>query len=249
MPTTEVYINQMKFKVEACASSGGDYWESVNNKTWEPETFLFMKNYIRPDKGYLEFGAWIGSTILGAYAFNPSKIYGIEADVANFNILKHNIHNNHLEDKVKVFNACLTDKIHSNKIIPFGTADEERPTSSSHRIDNGSRILVKTINAFPFIKKNCDLKNINAINIDIESSEIYMKDVFKYFENKKVAILLSLHNPFWQDKAKSASDIYNYIQKYTILDPFTYNEITKPQIKEKLLENRFYSIILEGRSR
>lgn len=248
-PVTDVRINQMYFKVLPCASKDGDYWDIVNKGKWEPETFDFMRNYIRPDKDYIEIGGWIGSTAMAAYAYNPRQVYTIEADPANYQTLKMNIYNNHLQDKIKMFNACLTDTENSGKIIPFGTADKEKPNSSSHRLDNGSRIMIKTTNALPFIKKNCDIKNINTMNIDIESSEIYMKDVFKYFEDKNIAILLSLHNPFWQDKIKSANYIYSYIKGYTILDPFTYNEITKPQIKDKLLENKFYSIILEGRGR
>jgi FkbM family methyltransferase len=246
---TDIKINQMRFNVLPCVSKDGDYWDTVNKGKWEPETFEFMKNYIQPDKNYIELGGWIGSTALAAYAFNPKKVYTIEADPANYQILKHNIALNLSGDKITAFQACLTDKANSGKVVMFGTANEEKPNSSSHRLDNGSRVKVLTTNALPFLKKNCDLKNTSAINIDIEGSERYLGDMFNYFKNKDVAILLSLHNPFWQDNVKTANDMYSYIQKYTIIDPFTYNEISKSQIKEKLFENKFYSIILQGKGR
>lgn len=249
MATTELHINQMYFRVLPCASKDGDYWESVKNGNWEPETFEFMRRHIEPTKDYLELGGWIGSTAMMAYSLNPRKIYSVEADPANFQTLKHNIYNNCMQDKVHIFNACLVDHINAGKIIPFGTANDDKPNSSSHRLDNGSRIKVKTSNAFAFIKKNCDIKNINAINIDIESSEIYMGDLLRYFERRNAAILLSLHNPFWKDKEKSARDIFNMIKGYTIINPFTYNEIKKSEIKDKLLEPKFYSIILQGKGR
>ena len=56
MSVTKIKINQMYFEVLPCASRDGDYWESINNKTWEPETFEFMKNYINPNKDYIELG-------------------------------------------------------------------------------------------------------------------------------------------------------------------------------------------------
>ena len=249
-PVTDVRINQMYFKVLPCKSRDGDYWDTVNKGKWESETFDFMRNYIRPDKDYFELGAWIGSTILGAYAFNPRKIYGIEADPANFQTLKYNVNKNYLQDKVQIFNTCVTDTGNAGKIVGFGTANKEKPNSSSHRLDNGSRVKVKTESILPFLHKNTDIRNINTINMDIEGSECYMGELFSFFQDKDVAILLSLHPPFWtKEKDKIIANLLDSIQKYTILCPFTYNEIKKPDMKDKILENKFFSIIMQGRSR
>lgn len=246
-PVTETKINQMGFKVLPCISKDGDYWDTVNKGKWEPETFEFMRNYIRPDKIYTELGGWIGSTALMAYAYNAKKVYTIEADPSNYQVLKNNININLANDKITAFQACLTDKNSANKIMMFGTANEEKPNSSSHRLDNGSRIPVKTENALPFLKKNCELSKGGIYNVDIEGSEIMLKDVFKYLERKDAVILLSLHSPFWKDKVKSAINMYHSIENYTILCPFTYNEISKPELRQRLFDDKFFSIIMESR--
>lgn len=246
-PVTDVRINQMYFKVLPCKSRDGDYWDTVNKGKWEPETESFMRNYIQPDKSYLELGSWIGSTALMAYAYNPNQIYTIEADPANYNILKHNVYNNHLEDKVKMFNACLTDTGNAGKIVGFGTANKEKPNSSSHRLDNGSRIKVKTESAIQFLHKNTDIRNINTINIDIEGSEHYMGELFACFSQvKDIAILLSLHPPFWtKDKDKIIANMLESINKYTTLCPFKYTEIKN--LKERMFDDKFFSIIMESK--
>lgn len=261
MAINEIKINQMYFKVLPCASSAGDYWAAVNDGKWEPETFEFFRNYIRPDKNFTELGGWIGSTALGAYAYNPKKIYTIEADPANFQVLKHNIAMNLAGDKITALQACLTDKANAGKIMMFGTANEEKPNSSSHRLDNGSRIPVKTIDALPFMKKHCELSKGGIYNIDIESSEKYLAPVFAYLARKDAAILLSLHAPYWETgKEQIVNNLMKEFVKYQIICPFNYTEIKPSALKDKLLDNspnqkekglfgQFFPIILNTRSK
>lgn len=261
MPTTEIKINQMRFKVLECASKDGDYWATVNTGKWEPETFEFFRNYIRPDKNYTELGGWNGSTALGAYAYNPKKIYTIEADPSNYQVLKHNIAMNLAGDKITAFQACLTDKANAGKIMMFGTANDEKPNSSSHRLDNGTRIPVKTIDALPFLKKNCELSKGGIYNIDIESSEKYLAPVFAYLARKDAAILLSLHAPYWETgKEQIVNNLMKEFVKYQIICPFNYTEIKPSALKDKLLDNspnqkekglfgQFFPIIMQSKGR
>lgn len=254
-PVEELRINQTYYKVLPCVSSSGDYWATVKDGSWESETKQFMANYIEPNKSYLELGSWIGSTIMMAYAYNPKRIYGVEADPANFQTLKHNMFNNHMQDKVHIFNTCLTDKKNSGKTILFGTENEERPNSSSHRIDNGSRVKVIATDAWKFLKNNCDLENINCINIDIESSEKYLCETLCKLPGKKT-IMMSFHSPWWDNKEKIAGDIMQAIKKYEVIDPYTYNLVSKPMLHEMLinkspcvkfpnLTGNFFPIILQ----
>lgn len=261
MPVTKVLINQMQFNVLECASKDGDYWAAVNDGKWERETFEFFRNYIRPDKNYTELGGWNGSTALGAYAYNPKKIYTIEADPANFQVLKHNIAMNLAGDKITALQACLTDKANAGKIMMFGTANDEKPNSSSHRLDNGSRIPVKTIDALPFMKKYCELSKGGVYNIDIESSEKYLAQTFAYLARKDAAILLSLHAPYWETgKEQIVNTLMKEFVKYQIICPFNYTEINPSALKDKLLDNspnqkekglfgQFFPIIMQSKGR
>ena len=261
MPITELTINQMYFKVLPCASKDGDFWEAVRDGKWEHETWKFMENYIRPDKNFIDIGSWNGVTALGAYAYNPKKIYTIEADPSNYQVLKHNIAMNLAGDKITALQACLTDKANAGKIMMFGTANDEKPNSSSHRLDNGSRIPVKTIDALPFMKKYCELSKGGVYNIDIESSEKYLAPVFAYLARKDATILLSLHAPYWETgKEQIVNNLMKEFVKYQIICPFNYTEIKPSALKDKLLDNspnqkekglfgQFFPIILNTRSK
>lgn len=261
VPTTELRINQMYFKVLPCASSGGDIWKMIQEKSWDSETFEFFNNFIRPDKNLTDIGGWIGTTTLQAYAYNPRKIYTIEADPANFQTLKHNIAMNLAGDKITAFQACLTDKANSNKNMMFGKANNDRPNSSSHRLDSGSRVSVKTINALPFLKRNCELSKGGVYNIDIEGSEKYLSETFDYLSRRDAMILLSLHAPYWgEDKEKVTNNLMKEFVKYRIICPFSYGEIKYTELKDKLLDNspnkkekglqgQFFPIIMQSKGR
>ena len=41
-----------------------EYWSSVVDESWEPETFMVLKGLIEPDSTYVDIGAWIGPTVL-----------------------------------------------------------------------------------------------------------------------------------------------------------------------------------------
>lgn len=261
-PTTELRINQMYFKVLPCASASGDIWADIAANKWDAETFEFFNRFIHPDKNFIDIGGWIGTTTLQAYAFNPRKIYSIEAEPSNYQILKHNIALNLAGDKITPFNVCLTDKANSNKIMKFGTANKEKPNRSSQRLDNGSRISVKTTHALPFLKSDCELHRASCINIDIEGSEKYLCDLFQYLSvNQNISVLLSLHPPYWgKDQEKVSKEIYESIKKFVIIDPFSYRQIKQPKILDKMMDNsqcvketnlkgQFFSIILQGKQK
>ena len=261
MPTTEIKINQMYFKVLPCCSADGDYWDAVNSGKWESETWEFMKNYIRPDKIYTELGGWNGSTALGAYAYNPKKVYTIEGDPSNYQVLKHNVAMNLADDKIKAFQACLTDKQNAGKVMMFGTTNEEKPNSSSHRLDNGSRIPVITTDALKFLKKNCELSRGGVYNIDIEGSEKYLTQTFAYLAKRDATILLSLHTPYWEiGKEQIVNNLMKEFVKYTIICPFNYTEIAHTELKDKMMNNspnqkekelfgQFFPIIMQSKGR
>jgi len=239
----KIIINQMYFQVIPCCSPKGDIWEDIQQKKWDAETFIFFENFIRPDKSFIDIGGWIGTTTLEAYAYNPKHIYSIEADPANFQTLKYNVHNNLMFDKTTLFNACLTDKKRANKSVLFGTANKELPNRSNQRLDNGSRIFVQTYNAWKFLSKNCNLADVNTLNIDIEGSERLLTEVFYKLDGRK-HILLSLHPPFFSDKKKACDNIMESIRKYDILDSFEYKNINRNLFRDYMMSDKFFSVVL-----
>jgi hypothetical protein len=41
-----------------------DWWDSVEIRAWEIETFFVYKTFLTPKSSFIDFGAWIGPTLL-----------------------------------------------------------------------------------------------------------------------------------------------------------------------------------------
>ena len=241
--------NEMRFNVIP-----NKFWDEFNRCTWEPETIEFYRNYVLPDKDVVDIGGWIGPTMMMAYSHNPQKIYVIEADPSNYQILKQNTLNNYLEDKVKLSNICIADK--SNEIVTFGYNDENMPDTSTKGI-GGNRVKVRTTTLEDFLKTK-DMTKINIIKIDIEGGEQYIEKGLEYISNfSDISILLSIHTPFWNNKNETANMLIVQFKNY---DVYTDNEesITEDELMKKMLNEdptsyegktgMFFTLILKTKS-
>jgi len=204
-----------------------------NECKWEQETIKFYKKYVSPDKEVVDIGGWIGHTMMIAYSFNPQKVYVVEADPINYQILKKNTLNNYLEDKVELFNICISDK--NDEIVTFGYVDENIQGTSIKGI-GGKRIKVKTKTLEDFLKTR-DMKNINIIKIDIEGGEQYIENGLDYISKfPGINILLSIHVPFWNNKKETTNMLIKQFKKFNIYTDRE-EEITEDKLMIEMLDD------------
>jgi FkbM family methyltransferase len=229
MAVDYAFSNEMKFNVIP-----NIFWGRFNNCLWEQETIRFYRNNVSPDKEVIDIGGWIGPTMLIAYSYNPQKIYVVEADPSNYQILKQNTFNNYLDDKVKLFNICISDK--DDEIVSFGYNDENIKNTSTKGI-GGTRVKVKTKTLENFLQ-TLDMSKINIIKIDTEGGEQYMENGLKYISKYSgIKILFSIHTPFWTNKTETANMLIKQFENY---DVFTENEekITENELMGRMLNEK-----------
>ena len=66
------------------------FWPVLQSGWWEPETFAIFARYIDSRTTVIDFGTWIGPTLL-YHALFSRKSYGIEGDPSAYAVLKANI--------------------------------------------------------------------------------------------------------------------------------------------------------------
>ena len=256
-----VYANEMRFEV-VCDRGNTDYffWNQFVSGEWEPTTFAFFRNYVRPDKEVIDIGGWIGPTMFIAYSCNPAKIHLVEADPANYQILRMNCRNNALDGKVFIENVCIHEK--TGDIVGFGYNYEDKcgktcKDSSSNSI-KGDRVRVGTVTLLDYLKTK-DLSKVNIIKIDIEGAETLCAAGFDYLsEQKDIVVNLSLHPPFWRDREKATETLASELKKFDIFD-VSGKPIPLSTVKAMMLDDRtesvwktngvFFSVILKTRNR
>ncbi len=200
--------NEMEFEVLR-----NGFWPVFNAGLWEPETLAFYRKHVSPLKEVIDIGAWIGPTVLMAYSLNPKKVSAVEADPANYQVLKRNCLRNYLADKVELHCVCISDK--TGETVNFGYIDKKDPDDSMKAIGKAG-VKVKTVALKSFLQTK-NLPDTNIIKIDIEGGEQYIEEGLGYIAAfQGINILLSMHPPFWADLNKTTDMFLRVFQKFTV---------------------------------
>jgi FkbM family methyltransferase len=235
LSTRKVACNDMVFDVEP-----SEFWYNFDNGKWEPETYDFYKKYISPVKDVIDIGGWIGPTMLFAYSMNARKISVVEADPANFQILKKNCRQNHMEDRVELHNLCLSDR--TGQIVMFGTKSKKKG-SSTKRIGYGDT-KVTTTAMMEFLQSK-NLKETSIIKIDIEGAEQDVTDSLDYIAQfPDIAVLFSVHVPMFRDAQKTNALLAEKFKKF---DVFTDTEepLSLAEAEKRLEKGGSFCLILK----
>lgn len=144
-------------------------WSHILNNLWEEDTFRVFDYFVKPDRAYLDIGAWIGPTVLYC-ACKAKHVYAIEPDNAAFQELVSNLElNSPLMSKVTCVNAALTDRSSQVRLYtrtePGDSLSSIIPTVS---YDNYTEVRGITIGDFV---TEYDVKDIGFIKMDIEGGE------------------------------------------------------------------------------
>ena len=90
------------------------FWSRVERGEWEASTLSIFSQVITKDTLVIDFGAWIGPTILFAGHF-ANKVIGLEPNPEAFKIVKKNVDINNARLKnVEVYNKCIS--VHNEQV-------------------------------------------------------------------------------------------------------------------------------------
>jgi len=91
------------------------------NKYWDIDTLLKLRQFIDPNRNILEIGGHCGtsSIIYASFLNNNKKLYVYEPQLNMYNLLVHNIYQNNLQNKIIPKNTgvfCFEGKAKMNSI-------------------------------------------------------------------------------------------------------------------------------------
>ena len=78
--TMDVQVPGATFKVVGAPPS---FWDNVVSQSWEPHTYRRYFQYITPSTTLVDFGTWIGPTLLYGAA-RAGRVFGVEGDPAAY---------------------------------------------------------------------------------------------------------------------------------------------------------------------
>jgi len=195
-PKRKIGINQKEFFVAVTGFL--PFWESLERKDWEPETFDIFDKFIRPDSVFLDIGGWIGSTALyGAQL--AAKTYVFEPDPIAFAELEQNVALNRetaWHGRIQLQNVAIAG--HNGELEIGAHGDGGDSMSSALLAEKGDSWTVKSFELVSFLKsENLESESLFC-KMDIEGFEYDLADSIAEFAARcpQAHIFLSLHPQF-----------------------------------------------------
>lgn len=190
------------------------FWTGFADGSWEPATFKIFDKFLKPDRTFVDIGAWIGPTVLYA-APKANKVFAFEPDHVAYKILCENLYLNKVENvipyPVAVANMWKGIKFGSRGSYGDSMSSElwAKPVRDAHRV--------------PAVSLESILLDLqpNFVKIDIEGGERTIFDTSRLaLLEVKPTIHLSLHTPWFPDADELRVPIMETLSVY----PYFYDE-------------------------
>jgi FkbM family methyltransferase len=193
----ELHLRNKRFYVNG--SHFPQWWNSVAEGKWEPETFLVLESFIEPGSTYIDVGAWIGATVLFA-ADQAGRTIAFEPDPSILPLLKENIALNPcIASRIMLYEAALST--FDGKAALFNNRPGNSGSSLLRTFGYTQEVVQKqfaetvVMDARPFLD-GLDLANVSLIKIDIEGGEYdLVPHIAPLLVRHRPTLYLSLH-PF-----------------------------------------------------
>ena len=184
------------------------WWDRDFKAGWGNETLHAFKKLLTPNTVHIDFGAWIGPTVL--FAANIAKrVIAFECDpYAERELLSHVRANPYLSHKISVSSLCISDHIHSTTMTGRGGSGSTVNTVSKEHFDRIANIskTVWTVNCVPLLKileeqRLLDGNSDIFIKMDTEGAEsIILPSLYEWLSKldakTKPTMLVSMHAQF-----------------------------------------------------
>ena len=214
----------------------GDYWD-INNLT-------ILKQVVNPNRNILEIGGHCGtsSIIYASYLNNGNKIYVYEPQKNMYNLLRCNIIQNNLENKIEAFNNavfCKNITMNMNNIDLDGGGGVVTECYKNNNLQCnfggiGLGINGEPVNAITI--DDMDHTNIGFIHCDAQGAEnhIFSKATTMIKTNRPVIL--------YENNEKYANFLYdNVCKSYP-----EFNENSKFNLEKYCMEELNYSQVIHN---
>ena len=203
-----------------------EFWGRVDRGEWEPTTFLVYKHALAVRAGVvIDFGSWIGPTVLAAALLPSTRVYGFEVDPVAFSQLAVNVAGNAaVAAKTEVLFIGIGNELGS-RVFGSGACSTTMGDSCSSQIADpnnpSQRWEVSTLTLPQFVEAaGISLMDISLIKIDTEGAELFILPTlvawFSHWPGPKPSVWLSLHGkflreaPLWQQEVAEVMRLFTF---------------------------------------
>lgn len=179
---------------------------------WEPHLFAIFDRFLRPDRSYVDVGAFIGTSVMHG-AQRARHCYAIEPNPLVYRYLIENtVGNEVIRDRVTRFEGCIWSR---NGTVRLGAP--VKPHGSRASVLAGGAAVAWTVQAVTFedFLRTFSVADANFIKMDIEGAEAeVLPQMAGYLRRERPTILVSLHAFDFADPPAALAGIVGALEHY-----------------------------------
>jgi len=191
-----------------------DFWGKAERGEWEPQTFVVLRRMLEARGGvaggasFLDFGSWIGPTVLFGAHF-AAHTYSLEPDPVAAAVLVANLElpgNAALRGRTRAFHECISLARGVQRMAGSGDSSSRVVRDDSTAPPQDAASWDVPCRTLPQFVAEEGVRNLGLIKLDVEGFELNLVPALRPWLEAldasgegKPAIWLSLHRPFWQE--------------------------------------------------
>ncbi len=206
-----IWMNNQKIRLRKRSSDYAVFKQVFITKEYEPIISFFRNNQMEISQ-VIDAGSNIGlTTLFIKWIFPTTKIYCIEPDPENIQLLQYNLNEVSKNDSVYIYKAGLLGQSKLN--LNIGKDFRGGGNWARQTILSESETGLKSITVNDIIHQR-SISTIDLLKIDIEGAETFLleKDTDLSFLNLTKAIAIEIH-----DEYNCRGGIYEILLKYDFL--------------------------------
>lgn len=202
-------------------------WSRWYDKNYEPATFAFLRQNLKPGATALDLGAHMGlfSVAMSQIVGKDGRVFSFEPTVSTRNVLKEVIKINGCDHNVEVRGEAVSRR--KGKLYFYDTGNEVSNANSLIQTDKSlDKIEVDTIGLDEFAAERG--VKIDCLKIDVEGAELDLLEGAKnVFTKMRPVALLSLHPVSIKANNQSLGNIWDLVKSYNMRVIYEEKETTK----------------------
>jgi FkbM family methyltransferase len=191
-------------------------WSRYYEADYEPETFSFFRESLKPGSTVLDIGAHIGlfAVVTAKLVGKQGKVFSFEPTPFTRSVLEEVVRLNGCSDVVEVRGEAVSDRL--GKAIFHDTGDQISNANSLVDLERGKKnIEVDVISIDEFVR----LKGIkpDCLKIDVEGAELdLLRGARATFTDMRPLARLGLHPPQIKENGQSLTEIWQILADYKL---------------------------------
>lgn len=202
-------------------------WSRYYESGYEPETFLFFRNYLKPGDVVLDIGAHIGlfSVVTSRLVGENGRVFAFEPTPFTREVLTDVIRLNKCEANVEIRPEAVADKVGTTFFFDTGTeVSNANSLVKTERSKEKIEIPVTSVDEFVAERG----LNVNCLKIDVEGAEFdLLRGARRVFADQRPVARLGLHPESMAANGHSLKMIWDILEDYRYRAEYNGSPISK----------------------